>query len=195
VVSGRTSGRTSTGTSRSNDTFLDHDNNQIPGAEGDWFLGAITDPGGHRNGTFTIDVSSYAALGYDTFMIHIKTGNDGGYFLLDGPAVDGLLSGTFSITGLPGCMHGNCQERQRDHAPDAVRYQRQHRYPRAWLPGPVGPRSARSRYARKSKTGRLTSRRAAASKGMASRLARPLLFALSGFFTSRAIGNGLGEFL
>jgi hypothetical protein len=94
---------------RSNDTFLDHDNNQIPGAEGDWFLGSITDPGGHRNGTFTIDASSYAALGYDTFMIHIKTGNDGGYFLLDGPAVDGFLSGTFSVTGLPGCTQGNCR--------------------------------------------------------------------------------------
>jgi len=94
---------------RSNDTLLNNENNQIAGAQEDWFFGSITDPGSQRNGTFTIDVSSYAALGYDTFMIYIKPGNDGVYFLLDGPVVDGLLTGTFSITGLPGCTQGNCK--------------------------------------------------------------------------------------
>ena len=30
------------------------------------------------------------------------------YFLLDGPIVDGSMSGSFSITGLPGCTRGSC---------------------------------------------------------------------------------------
>ena len=93
---------------RSGDTLLDNENNQIAGAQESWFVGSISDPGNQRNGTFTIDVSSYEALGYDTFMIYIKPGNDGVYFLLDGPVVDGLLTGTFSITGLPDCERGNC---------------------------------------------------------------------------------------
>jgi hypothetical protein len=41
-------------------------------------------------------------------MVHLKAGNDGVYFLLDGPVVDGLLNGSFSVTGLPGCTRGNC---------------------------------------------------------------------------------------
>jgi hypothetical protein len=93
---------------RSADTLLDNENNQLAGAQENWFFGSISDPGSQRNGTFTIDVSSYASLGFDTFMIYIKPGNDGVYFLLDGTVVDGLLTGTFSITGLPGCTRGNC---------------------------------------------------------------------------------------
>jgi len=90
------------------DTLLDNENNQIASAQENWFFGSISDPGSQRNGAFTIDVSSYASLGFDTFMIYIKPGNDGVYFLLDGTVADGLLTGTFSITGLPGCTRGNC---------------------------------------------------------------------------------------
>ena len=93
---------------RSGDTLLDNENNLIAGAIESWFVGSISDPGSQRNGTFTIDVTSYEALGFNEFMIYIKPGNDGVYFLLDGEVVDGLLTGTFSITGLEGCTRGNC---------------------------------------------------------------------------------------
>ena len=88
---------------RSNNTLLDNEGNQIAGALEGWFLGSISDPGSQRNGSFTIDVSGYESLGFNEFMIYIKPGNDGVYFLLDGDVVDGLLTGTFSITGLEGC--------------------------------------------------------------------------------------------
>jgi hypothetical protein len=66
----------------------------------------ISEPGSHHSGNFTIDTSSYAD--YDTFMVYLKAGNDGAYFLLDGAVVDGLLAASFSVTGLPGCTRGNC---------------------------------------------------------------------------------------
>jgi hypothetical protein len=93
---------------RSEDTLLDNENNQIAGALEGWFIGSISDPGEQRNGSFTIDVSAYEGLGYNEFMIYIKPGNDGVYFLLDGDVVDGLLTGTFSIDGLEGCERGPC---------------------------------------------------------------------------------------
>ena len=93
---------------RNGDTLLDNENNLIAGAVESWFSGSLSDPGSQRNGSFTIDVSSYEALGYNDFMIYIKPGNDGVYFLLDGEVLDGLLTGTFSITGLEGCTRGNC---------------------------------------------------------------------------------------
>src|SRR4030095_3402791 len=93
---------------RSNDTLLDNEGNQIAGALESWFVGSISDPGSQRNGTFTIDVSAYETLGFNEFMLYIKPGNDGVYFLLDGDVIDGLLTGTFSITGLEGCTRGNC---------------------------------------------------------------------------------------
>ena len=93
---------------RNGDALLDNENNQIAGALESWFIGSISDPGAQRNGTFTIDVSAFETLGYNEFMIYIKPGNDGVYFLLDGDVVEGLLTGTFSITGLPGCERGNC---------------------------------------------------------------------------------------
>jgi hypothetical protein len=68
----------------------------------------ISDPGAGHSGDFTIDVASYAESTYDTYMVHLKAGNDGVYFLLDRPVVDGLLNGSFSVTGLPGCTRGNC---------------------------------------------------------------------------------------
>jgi len=68
----------------------------------------ISDPGAEHSGDFTIDVASYAESGYDTFMVYLKAGNDGVYFLLDGPVIDGLQSGSFSVTGLPGCTRGSC---------------------------------------------------------------------------------------
>ena len=69
---------------RSNNTLLDNEGNQIAGALESWFLGSISDPGSQRNGSFTIDVSGYESLGFNEFMIYIKPGNDGVYFLLDG---------------------------------------------------------------------------------------------------------------
>ena len=93
---------------RSSNTLLDNEGNQIAGALESWFSGSISDPGSQRNGSFTIDVSGYESLGFNEFMIYIKPGNDGVYFLLDGDVVDGLLTGTFSITGLEGCTRGNC---------------------------------------------------------------------------------------
>jgi hypothetical protein len=68
----------------------------------------ISDAGAQHSGDFAIDVASYAGSGYDTFMVYLKAGNDGVYFLLDGPVVDGLQSGSFSVTGLPGCTRGSC---------------------------------------------------------------------------------------
>jgi hypothetical protein len=93
---------------RSVNTLLDNENNQITGALENWFIGTITDPGAQRNGTFTINVEGFETLGFNEFMIYIKPGNDGVYFLLDGDVVDGLLTGTFSITGLPDCTGGPC---------------------------------------------------------------------------------------
>jgi hypothetical protein len=93
---------------RSGNTLLNNENNQIAGALEDWFFGSISDPGSQREGTFTIDVSGYESLGFNEFMVYIKPGKDGVYFLLDGDVVDGLLTGTFSIAGLEGCTSGNC---------------------------------------------------------------------------------------
>jgi len=93
---------------RNGDVLLDNEGNQIAGALESWFVGSISDPGSQRNGTFSIDVSGYETLGFNEFMLYVKPGNDGLYFLLDGDVVNGVLSGTFSITGLEGCTRGNC---------------------------------------------------------------------------------------
>ena len=93
---------------RNGDVLLDNEGNQIAGALESWFVGSISDPGSQRNGTFSIDVSGYETLGFNEFMLYTKPGNDGLYFLLDGDVVNGVLSGTFSITGLEGCTRGNC---------------------------------------------------------------------------------------
>jgi hypothetical protein len=94
---------------RVNDDILDNENNQIAGAQENWFFGEFTDgPGANREGTFTINVTAWATLGYDSFMLYLKPGNDGVYFLLDGIVQNGILSGTFDITGLAGCNRGNC---------------------------------------------------------------------------------------
>ncbi len=94
---------------RVNDDIVDTENNQIAGAQESWFLGEFTDgPGDNREGKFTIDVTAWATLGYHVFMIYLKPGNDGVYFLLDGVGQNGLLTGTFDITGLAGCTRGNC---------------------------------------------------------------------------------------
>jgi hypothetical protein len=71
-----------------------------------WLDDDISGPGAGHSGDFTIDVASYGD--YDTFMVYLKAGNDGVYFLLDGPVTDGSLSGSFSVTGLPGCTRGSC---------------------------------------------------------------------------------------
>jgi hypothetical protein len=86
---------------RSGDTVLDNENNQIAGAQENWFSGT-TAAGNNLTGTFSIDVTSWLTLNYNTFMIYIKPGNDGVYFLLDGSPVNGILSGTYAITSAPG---------------------------------------------------------------------------------------------
>ena len=94
-------------------TYLDKDNRSgnafenpdapIAGAAEGWFSGTIDNPGTNTMGTFTINVAQYVTLGFNSFMLFVKPGNEGFYFLLDGSPVGGLLSGTWEITGAPGC--------------------------------------------------------------------------------------------
>lgn len=92
---------------RSNDALLDNEGNQIAGAQEDWFTGGITDPGSQLNGTFSISVADYATLGYDTFLLYIKPGRDGSYFLLDGPVINGILAGSWNIAHIDPPPPGN----------------------------------------------------------------------------------------
>jgi len=94
-------------------TYLDKDDRNgdafenpdapIAGAAEDWFSGTIDNPGTNTKGTFTINVAQYLTLGFNNFMLFVKPGSEGFYFLLDGSPVGGLLSGTWEITGAPGC--------------------------------------------------------------------------------------------
>lgn len=92
---------------RSNDTLLDNENNQIGGALENWFTGGITDPGSQLNGTFSINVAQYATLGYNTFLLYIKPGRDGSYFLLDGTVINGFLTGTWNLANINPPPPGN----------------------------------------------------------------------------------------
>jgi hypothetical protein len=92
---------------RSNDTLLDNENNQTVGAQENWFSGGITDPGARLNGTFSISVADYTTLGFNTFLLYIKPGRDGSYFLLDGPVVNGILTGVWSIAHIDPPPPGN----------------------------------------------------------------------------------------
>jgi hypothetical protein len=92
---------------RSGDALLDNESNQIAGAQEDWFNGDILDPGSQLTGTFTINVAQYAALGYNTFLLYVKPGRDGAYFLLDGPVVDGILTGTWTMANINPPPPGN----------------------------------------------------------------------------------------
>jgi len=92
---------------RSDDTLLDNENNQINGALENWFTGGITDPGSQLNGTFSINVAQYATLGFNTFLLYIKPGRDGAYFLLDGTVLNGLLTGTWNIAHIDPPPPGN----------------------------------------------------------------------------------------
>lgn len=92
---------------RSNDTILDNENNQINGALESWFTGGITDPGSQLNGTFSINVAQYLTLGFNTFLLYMKPGNDGVYFLLDGTVVNGFLTGTWNIANIDPPPPGN----------------------------------------------------------------------------------------
>ena len=99
-------------------TSLDKDNraenildntegDQLPGADEGWFAGSITDPGANLMGTFSIDVSGWTSLGFNRFMLFIKPGNDGFFFLLDSSkAVGGILAGDWEISLNPGCTAG-----------------------------------------------------------------------------------------
>jgi hypothetical protein len=86
---------------RSGDTMLDNEGNQIAGAQENWFT-STTSAGDNLSGTFSIDVTSWLTLGYNSFGIYIKPGRVGSYFLLDGTPVNGILSGTYLIEGDPG---------------------------------------------------------------------------------------------
>jgi hypothetical protein len=92
---------------RSNDTLLDNENNQIAGALENWFTGGITDPGSQLNGNFSINVAQYMTLGYNTFLLYIKPGRDGAYFLLDGAVVNGILTGTWNLANINPPPPGN----------------------------------------------------------------------------------------
>jgi hypothetical protein len=92
---------------RDGDTLLDSEGNQIAGALESWFTGGITDPGSQLLGTFSINVAQYAAMGFNTFLLYIKPGADGVYFLLDGTVVDGFLTGTWSIANIDPPPPGN----------------------------------------------------------------------------------------
>lgn len=92
---------------RSGDTLLDNENNQIAGAMENWFTGGITDPGSQLNGTFSINVAEYATLGFNTFLLYIKPGRDGAYFLLDGTVVNGFLTGTWQLANINPPPPGN----------------------------------------------------------------------------------------
>jgi PEP-CTERM motif len=92
---------------RSDDTLLDNENNQIGGALENWFTGGITDPGSRLNGTFSINVAQYATLGYNTFLLYIKPGRDGAYFLLDGTVINGFLTGTWNLANINPPPPGN----------------------------------------------------------------------------------------
>jgi hypothetical protein len=103
-------------------TYLDKDNRTdnaftdppapITGALESWFSGSIGNPGTNTQGTFTINASQYAGLGFNTFMLFVKPGNEGFYFLLDGkPDGNGMLTGTWSIAIGPNCAANfqNCR--------------------------------------------------------------------------------------
>jgi hypothetical protein len=92
---------------RSGDTLLDNENNQIAGAMENWFTGGITDPGSQLHGTFSINVAQYSGLGFNTFLLYIKPGRDGAYFLLDGVVVNGFLTGTWDLANINPPPPGN----------------------------------------------------------------------------------------
>jgi hypothetical protein len=92
---------------RDGDTLLDNEGNQIAGAMESWFTGGILDPGSQLMGTFSINVAQYATLGFNTFLLYIKPGRDGAYFLLDGTVVDGFLTGTWQLANINPPPPGN----------------------------------------------------------------------------------------
>lgn len=92
---------------RSGDTLLDNEGNQIAGAMESWFSGGILDPGSQLTGTFSINVAQYATLGFNTFLLYIKPGRDGAYFLLDGTVVNGFLTGTWELANINPPPPGN----------------------------------------------------------------------------------------
>jgi hypothetical protein len=92
---------------RSGDTLLDNEGNAIAGAQENWFTGGITDPGSQLNGTFSINVSAYSGLGFNSFLLYVKPGQDGSYFLLDGTVINGFLTGTWNIANIDPPPPGN----------------------------------------------------------------------------------------
>jgi hypothetical protein len=83
---------------RSGNTILNNENNTGTGLglSEDAFVGT-TDSNGNLTGTFTLDLNLLA--GWTNFVVFIKPGNDGVYFLLDtAAAVANAINGTYSIT-------------------------------------------------------------------------------------------------
>jgi hypothetical protein len=93
---------------RSNNTLLDNEGNQIAGRTRELVPRLDQRSGQPAQRQLHGRREQLRVAGFNEFMIYIKPGNDGVYFLLDGSVIDGLLTGTFSITGLEGCTRGNC---------------------------------------------------------------------------------------
>jgi hypothetical protein len=94
---------------RSGNTILNTENNTGQGLSENAFVGT-TDANGNLTGTFTLDLNLLAD--WTNFVVFIKPGNDGVYFLLDtAAAVANAINGTYSITfsgwaGRPGVPNG-----------------------------------------------------------------------------------------
>ena len=93
---------------RSEDVMLNNENNTAPGISENAFYS--TTSADNLSGTFTIDLSLLA--GWKNFIVFIKPGNDGIYFLIDtSEAVANAINGTYTITfsgwsGNPGVPNG-----------------------------------------------------------------------------------------
>jgi hypothetical protein len=94
---------------RSGNTILNDENNTGQGLSEDAFVGT-TDANGNLTGTFTLNLNLLAD--WTNFVVFIKPGNDGVYFLLDmAAAVANAINGTYTITfsgwtGNPGVPNG-----------------------------------------------------------------------------------------
>jgi hypothetical protein len=81
---------------RSGNTISNTENNTGQGLSENAFFGT-TDSNGNLTGTFTLDLGLLS--GWTNFVIYIKPGNDGLYFLLDqAGAVANAINGTYTIT-------------------------------------------------------------------------------------------------
>ena len=52
-------------------------------------------------------MSAYSGLGFNSFLLYVKPGQDGSYFLLDGTVINGFLTGTWNIANIDPPPPGN----------------------------------------------------------------------------------------